>query len=83
METTDRRLPYPLVLLIGSIGGPLLAFVIVWFCFPWIPVELTSASNGYTVAGCWNEPRFYLKGSVYDCFSSTRQRYNRYIEELK
>lgn len=76
----DRRLPLWQVWLISLVLGPALAFALVWFQWPWIFVEMTGPSNVYRIAGCANQPAWIYKGSVYDCYSSTRQRYEKYIQ---
>lgn len=54
----------------------------VWFYFPWVWVETTMDSRGYTIAGCANEPQLLLKASVYDCKSNARVRYEAYVSHL-
>jgi hypothetical protein len=56
--------------------------IAVWFFFPWIFVEVTMPSGGYTIEGCANHPPFVLTGSVYDCKSNARVRYEAYISHL-
>jgi hypothetical protein len=75
-NTTDVRL------LILAAAVCLIAFLTVWFFYPWLWVEATMSSNGYTIEGCENRPPLILSGSVYDCTSNARQRYKRYIREL-
>jgi hypothetical protein len=63
----------------GTVLVAFIALMTIRTFFPWIPFEMAANNNGYTVAGCDNQPSWIHRGSIYDCSSYARKRYDQHV----